>query len=589
MAAVAEPMAADPAKHRHELIERLDSLRENGSFCDVTVAIKGKEFKAHRVVLAAASPFFLSLLESDMRESNERLIRIELEEATASVMEDVLKYVYTGNVSVTEESGHNLIATADYLLLLGLKTAACDFWKENVTIENCVFNYYFADKYQCMELKEKCGEVINSNFSVIMETEDFLNLDVKQVMEWVSSDDITVSAEEEVFKGIVKWVTYNKRERESYFSDLLRQVCLMSISQDFLFDKLVKEELITTNIECVNFVLASMKGVFNPTDTECNTRPPRKCLEMYVDVIFVCGGRKALCYLPHENTWYKLRNTMFAHQEHAVVQCKDKVLIFDDLEVGPGQSQAIEYYMPSTDCWGTMQTGLPCNSFSTLSVLNGDVYATDVDTEGAIYQYCPVKNNWKQVKEPLTVRFGTCSVSDGTHLYIIGGTSTDDETSDRGSPTVERYDPSTDSWEEVAAMNEERHDAFGAAMNGKIYVAGGFCKFGSIGLCVVLDTCEVYNASTNEWEVMSELNVPRHSANMVCFKGVLYVIGGIQDRKTFKRELSVEVFDPEENVWETQSTIPVSHENREERKKEMHYKACCATIHKSMLNKYKKL
>jgi len=81
-----------------------------------------------------------------MREGNKQLIRIELEEATASVMEDMLKYVYTGNVSVTEDSGHNLIATADYLLLPGLKTAAFIFLKEKVTVENCVFSYYFADK-----------------------------------------------------------------------------------------------------------------------------------------------------------------------------------------------------------------------------------------------------------------------------------------------------------------------------------------------------------------------------------------------------------------------------------------------------------
>ena len=128
-AAVTQPMTADPSQHRQELIERLDTLRRNESFCDVTVAVKGKEFKAHKPVLAAVSPFFLSLLESDMRESNEQLIRIEFEEATAAVMEDVLKYIYTGNVSVTEESGHNLIATADYLLIPGLKTAACDFLK----------------------------------------------------------------------------------------------------------------------------------------------------------------------------------------------------------------------------------------------------------------------------------------------------------------------------------------------------------------------------------------------------------------------------------------------------------------------------
>ena len=119
MAEVSYPMTADPSQHRQELIERLVALRRNESFCDVTVSVKGKEFKAHKPVLAAASPFFLSLLESDMRESKEQLIKIELEEATATVMEDVLRYIYTGNVSVTEESCHNLIATADYLLMSG--------------------------------------------------------------------------------------------------------------------------------------------------------------------------------------------------------------------------------------------------------------------------------------------------------------------------------------------------------------------------------------------------------------------------------------------------------------------------------------
>ena len=145
-AAVTQPTTADPSQHRQELIERLDALRRNESFCDVTVSVKGKEFKAHKPVLAAASPFFLSLLESDMRESNEQLIKIELEEATATVMEDVLRYIYSGNVSVTEESCHNLVATADYLLMPGLKTAACDFLRKNLTPDNCLYNYYFADK-----------------------------------------------------------------------------------------------------------------------------------------------------------------------------------------------------------------------------------------------------------------------------------------------------------------------------------------------------------------------------------------------------------------------------------------------------------
>ena len=123
MEALSKPMVSvNPSDCRQELVGRLDVLRRNQSFCDVKVVVKDRELTAHKAVLAAASPFFLSLLTSDMRESKEHLIRIELEEATASLMEDVLQFVYTGNVSVAEENAHNLMATADYLLLPGLKT-----------------------------------------------------------------------------------------------------------------------------------------------------------------------------------------------------------------------------------------------------------------------------------------------------------------------------------------------------------------------------------------------------------------------------------------------------------------------------------
>ena len=161
MEALSQPMSPDASQHCREITQRLDILRTYESLCDVTIVAKGKEFKAHKAVLAAASPFFLTLLISDMKESKEQLIKIELQEATAAVMEDVLKYVYTGKILVTEERAHNLIATADYLLLPGLKSTAGNFQGEVLTVENCIFNYYFAEKYQCVELKEKSRQIIN--------------------------------------------------------------------------------------------------------------------------------------------------------------------------------------------------------------------------------------------------------------------------------------------------------------------------------------------------------------------------------------------------------------------------------------------
>ncbi|XP_068682384.1 kelch-like protein 3 [Montipora foliosa] len=583
MADLSQPMPSDPSKHCQELIYRLDALRRKESFFDVTVSVTDKEFKAHRLVLAAASPFFQSLLVSDMREGKEQFIRIELEEATGSVMEEVLKYIYTGNVAITKDTAHDLVAAADYLLLPGLKILACDVLEENITIENCMFNYYFADKYQCLQLMEESCVFINSNFSSVMKTEDFLNLDFAQVMKWVSSDDVTVTSEEDIFKGIVKWVTHKKSERESNFAELLSQVRLKSISRKFLFNELVNEELVATSKEILNFVLRSMECIFDPF-SENAAKPPRKCLERYTDVIFVCGGRTALCYLPQKDIWYQLPDMLFEHQSHAVVQFRDKVCILGGKCGGPGKSRIMEYSLSSNNSQGIIETRLGWDVCSCVTSLDGCIFVLFRKTcWDSIILYKLDENVCESVANPPTGRHGACLVSDKRHLYLVGGAINLDWL--KGSKTVERFDPILATWEEVAAMNEARVHAFGAAMNGKIYIAGGINE--NEGHCTVLNSCEVYDPSTNEWQVMSNLNVCREAANMVCFQEALYVVGGFKDRKLSSRELSVEVFELGAFEWKSKSIIPTNFENEnpEDRKKNIHHKACHAVIHKSLLEK----
>ena len=179
-------------------------------------------------------------------------------------------------------------------------------------------------------------------------------------------------------------------------------------------------------------------------------------------------------------------------------------------------------------------------------------------------------------------RLGVCAISQGHHIYIIGGTNSVDRVA-AGNTKVERFNPRNESVEEVAPLNEARHDAFGAVMNDKIYVAGGIQMIEQ--RCRLLNTCEVYDPSTNEWHLMADLCVPRHSASMVCFKEALYVIGGLKNtnNQVVTRELSVEMFDFETSEWKKKSTIPVGGESRDERDKQIHYKACTATIHKDVL------
>ena len=583
MECLAESLSADPFKHREELLERLDILRNNDIFCDVTIAVKGKEFKAHRAVLAAASPFFLTLLTSDMKEGNEKLIKVELEEATESVMEDALEYLYTGNVTVVEGRAHNLIATANFLLLPSLKTMAANVLKDTLTTENCVFNYYFAEKYDCVELKDKCREVINTNFSVVMETEDFLKLDQKQVMEWVSNDDVVVNEEENIFKGIVRWVSHNKSEREGDFPELLHQVRLPFLSRDFLLDELLKDELITKDPGfCSNFVINAMKVVLSSSDSP---QQPRKCQETHIDGIFICGGKRALCYFPQKDMWCCLADSPFQDYEgHSLVEYKSNIYVADGETRRLGESHVFEFYSPLKNSWGTAQRNDDITDFTCLTVLKGDMYAicfANFPKKGRICRYDSEKNCWQDMDAPPCLQDRACVVADEQFLYIIGGTL------DWGASavcTTNRFDPINNELEELADINWARYNASGAAMNGKVFIAGGQSSRKTI-----VRSTEAFDPSSNEWQCVNDLTLPHFNANMVCFEGMLFVLGGTTYTKSdgITRTLTVEMFDPGINEWEVKSSIPV--ESLEMSQKKNKYQACFAKFNKKMVEKLQPL
>ena len=583
MECLAESLSADPFKHREELLERLDILRNNDIFCDVTIAVKGKEFKAHRAVLAAASPFFLTLLTSDMKEGNEKLIEVELEEATESVMEDALEYLYTGNVTVVEGRAHNLIATANFLLLPSLKTMAANVLKDTLTTENCVFNYYFAEKYDCVELKDKCRKVINTNFSVVMETEDFLKLDQKQVMEWVSNDDVIVNEEENIFKGIVRWVSHNKSEREGDFPELLHQVRLPFLSHDFLLDELVKDELITKDpVFCSNFVINAMKVVLSSSDSP---QQPRKCQETHIDGIFICGGKRALCYFPQKDMWCCLADSPFQDYEgHSLVEYKSNIYVADGETRRLGESHVFEFYSPLKNSWGTAQRNDDITDFTCLTVLKGDMYAicfANFPKKGRICRYDSEKNCWQDMDAPPCLQDRACVVADEQFLYIIGGTL------DWGASavcTTNRFDPINNELEELADINWARYNASGAAMNGKVFIAGGQSSRKTI-----VRSTEAFDPSSNEWQCVTDLALPHFNANMVCFEGMLFVLGGTTYTKSdgITRTLTVEMFDPGINEWKVKSSIPV--ESLEMSQKKNKYQACFAKFNKKMVQKLQPL
>ena len=519
-----------------EMMKRLNIQRKQGHLCDLTLVTKDdEELKAHSNVLSAASPFFNKLLLSDMKEKREGIVRFE--EISGSVMEDVLEFVYTGTVGVTQENAKELIAAGNYLIIPSLKTVSGRFLEGEMSNKNCISTFYFAEKYQCNELLTNSRGFIHENFACVAEMDEFLNLEAKEVERWISSDEIVVTAELDVFKIVQKWVEHSKSERKAAFEELFRHVRLVFLPRDYLLS-IVTNELVRDNGVCLRLISDAIQltAFSNEHDLPLS---PRKGLE--TRAIVACGGKYTFCYIPEEDEWKRLPDGLSErNQKNQVIRYQDQLYVF------PRYCPA-ERYDPVYNGWSTLDFS---SNSATVVVIKGEIYALEIDTlcaESTIKRYNVDMCSWQTVlTSNQACRIESCVVAAGHHLYSFGGWLPQFS---ECVTKAERFDTMVNEWEEIADMQCERGGAFGVATEEKIFVGGGHRSN------YVWRTCEMYIVSTNEWQTIASLNLSREYGSMMCLKGKIYVVGGLTTLR--ENELTVECYDPTKNKWIIKATIPM--------------------------------
>ena len=135
--------------------------------CDIVLIVQdGREFKAHRRVLSEASSFFEKLLNSDMKETQEGVVRLEM--FTDSIMATTLQFIYTGDVPIlAEDTARDIIVVADYLFLDKLKLLAGEVLVQTLNTSNCISTYYFAERYQYEDLISNTRKFFLAHFTSI--------------------------------------------------------------------------------------------------------------------------------------------------------------------------------------------------------------------------------------------------------------------------------------------------------------------------------------------------------------------------------------------------------------------------------------
>ncbi|KAG9486197.1 hypothetical protein GDO78_008994 [Eleutherodactylus coqui] len=118
--------AYESSVHNANLLLRLNSQREQGLLCDVTVVVEEQRFRAHRSVLAASSDYFLTRV---VPASNGEFIITLPEEVSVKGFAPLLQFAYTSKLLVNKDNLLEIKKCAKFLELHDIEETCFEFLK----------------------------------------------------------------------------------------------------------------------------------------------------------------------------------------------------------------------------------------------------------------------------------------------------------------------------------------------------------------------------------------------------------------------------------------------------------------------------
>ena len=74
----------------------------------------------------------------------------------------------------------------------------------------------FADTHSCRELLRIADRYTQQHFIDVKESEEFLFLPINQLIDIISSDELNMTSEEDVFTAVMHWISCDVQQRKQY-------------------------------------------------------------------------------------------------------------------------------------------------------------------------------------------------------------------------------------------------------------------------------------------------------------------------------------------------------------------------------------
>uniref|UniRef100_T2MIA6 Kelch-like protein 2 n=1 Tax=Hydra vulgaris TaxID=6087 RepID=T2MIA6_HYDVU len=532
--------------HLTKSFDILYAMWKQNLLCDVTICVGNKSIEAHRAILASSSPYFYAMFTGEMSESKQNCI--VLKEVDAYALELLIGYCYSGEVQVTEENVQALLPAASLLQLTDVLAACCDFLKAKLHPTNCLGVMRFADVHNCKELVSAAHLYTEQFFSEVATSEEFLQLENHQLIDFISSDRLKVSSEENVFESVIAWISYNPSQRDQFLPDLMQHVRLPLLARDYLVDRVAAEPLIKKSFACKDFLIEAMKYHLLPRPQRLFLQTPRTRSRIpgIPKILYVVGGQapKAIpsveCYDLQLERWYSAAD-MNSRRCRAGVAVLNGVIYAAGGFNGALRVRSVDSYNPQKDEWCSVASMEARRSTLGVAVLNGLLYAVGGfdGTTGlcSCEVYDPITNEWRLLAN-MGVRRSSVGVGVlNGYIYAVGGY---DGASRQCLSSVEKYDPVKNEWQFVPDMTVRRSGPGVCVLGGFLYAVGGHDG------PHVRKSVEYYNPDAQKWVTVSDMSLARRNAGVAAVDGFLYVVGG--DDGTINLS-SIEMYCFETDQW----------------------------------------
>ena len=357
--------------------------------------------------------------------------------------------------------------------------------QEKIAAKNALTFYSVAKLYKLPSVAKSSMSFVDRCFSMLVESQDFLQLDFSCLAKILASSELDIHSEVEIFDAAVAWLKHNSEERSKYAKQLLLKVRITLLPEQTINYLLEKGSPFHKNTECfdkLKEVLCCEKTIFQNKNRSYYTR--RCCVQDKFNLLTLGG-----CYKSSNKNLRNLR----------------KVSVID------GKRCQIKKFLPSMK--------RKRRNFEAVC-LKGEIYVFGNDMIITIEKYSPSANKWSDVAvmADFRERFGVCAYRN--KILVIGGAFHLGVNNITFTSLSLEFSPKEKKWLYISGMTKSRISPACAVFNEKIVAAGGYCSD-----LHRLNTVESYDVFAGTWSPMPNMNTSKTEHSVVVARNRLFVLG----------------------------------------------------------------